>query len=322
MKAILFKKYGSPDDLQYGNTDKPIPKVNEVLIKIHAASVNAADWHILRADPFPVRFESGLFKPKYNSPGADIAGVVEAVGADVTEFNKGDEVYVDLSGNNFGGYAEYVAVPTKNIAHKPISLSFEEAAAIPMAAVTALTALEKGDIKNAGTVAINGASGGVGTFAIQLAKYFGVEVTAICSTKNIELVKSIGADFAIDYKNEDFTEGTKKYDLIYAVNGFHPLSHYKRVLSPTGSYVASGGTMKQLIQANMFGSFHSKKKGQQFSGILSSASKEKLNFISQVVQEEKLMPVIDKTFTLEQVPEAIKYMEEVHPSGKIVIKIV
>src|SRR5688572_6664592 len=225
MKAIVYTQYGPPDVLQLKEIEKPTPKDNEVLVKICAASVNAYDWHYMRADPFLVRLMGGLFRPRNPRLGADIAGRVEAVGSNVTQFRPGDEVYGDLAASGNGAFAEYAAVPEHALVLKPANLSFEQAAAVPMAAVTALQGLrDAGKLQPGQKVLINGASGGVGTFAVQIAKYFGAEVTAVCSTRNIDLVRSLGADHVIDYKRDDFTQNGQRYDLILAVNGYHPLS--------------------------------------------------------------------------------------------------
>jgi len=232
MKAVTYTKYGSPDVVQLKEVEKLAPGDDEVLIKIHAASLNQYDWHFLTADIFLIRFMGGgLFKPKYNRLGADIAGRIESVGKDVKQFRPGDEVF----GMVRGGFAEYASVREEAVALKPSSLSFEQAAAVPMAAVTALQGLRDVAKVQAGQkVVINGASGGVGTYAVQIAKYYGAEVTAVCSTGNVEQARSLGADHVIDYTKEDFTRSGKLYDLIFAANGYHPLSAYKRALAPSG----------------------------------------------------------------------------------------
>ena len=235
MKAIVYTKYGSPDVLQLKEVEKPAPKENEVLVKVQAASVNAADWHLLTADIFLVRLNAGLLKPKNTILGCDIAGRVEAVGRDVTQFKPGDKVFGDVFGHNYGGFAEYVTAPESDLALKPANLSFEEAAAVPLAAKTALQGLrDLGQIQAGQKVLINGASGGVGTFAVQIAKSFGAEVTAVCSTRNLDMAHTLGADHVIDYTKEDFTQNGQRYDLILAANGYHPISDYKRALSPKG----------------------------------------------------------------------------------------
>src|SRR5512135_3544208 len=251
MKAIVYTKYGSPDVLHLEEVKKPAINEDQVLVKVHAASINAGDWHLLTADPFPLRLTGvGLFSPKNTILGADIAGCVEAVGRDVKQFRPRDAVFGDIFGLGSGSFAEYVSVPESALALKPSNVSFEQAAAVPVAALTALQGLrDQGHIQPGQKVLINGASGGVGTFAVQIAKAFGAEVTAVCSPRNLEMVRSIGADHVIDYTKEDFTQNGQQYDLILAVNGYHPISVYLRVLKPQGIYVVAGGSMFQLAQA-------------------------------------------------------------------------
>ena len=268
MKAIVYTKYGSPDVFQLKEVEKPTPKENEVLVKVEATSVNAADWHLLTADIFLVRLNAGLLKPKNTILGCDIAGRVEAVGRDVTKFKPGDSVFGDVFGHNYGGFAEYVTASESDLALKPANLSFEEAAAVPLAAKTALQGLrDLGQIQAGQEVLINGASGGVGTFAVQIAKYFGAEVTAVCSTRNLDMAHTLGADHVIDYTKEDFTQNGHRYDLILAANGYHPISDYKRALSPKGHYVMTGGSMAQFFQVMLRGPRMSKKDGQQMVGL-------------------------------------------------------
>src|SRR5581483_3779066 len=250
MKAIVYEEYGSPDVLQLKEVAKPTPKDDQVLVRVHAVSVNAADLHLLRADPFLIRLSSGFLKPKHTILGSDIAGRVEAVGNNVKQFKAGDEVFGDISAGGWGGFAEYVCAREDALAFKPSNLSFEQAAAVPMAAVTALQGFHyAGRIRPGQKVLINGASGGVGTFAVQLAKSFGAEVTAVCSTRNLDTARSLGADHVIDYTQEDFTRNGQRYDLILAVNGYHPISAYRRALRPRGTYVTTGGSNAQLFQA-------------------------------------------------------------------------
>src|SRR2546423_8499861 len=244
MKAIVYTQYGSPDVLQFKEVARPTPQDNEVLVKVHAASVNAAELHFLKADPFLMRFMGfGLLKPKHTILGAAMAGRVEAVGRNVTQFQPGDEVFGDLTKCGWGAFAEYVCAREDALALKPANVTFEQAAAVPLAAVTALQGLRaKGQIQPGQQVLIYGASGGVGTFAVQLAKSFGAQVTGVCSTRNVDMVRSIGADHVIDYTQEDFTKNGQRYDLIFAVNGYHSLADYKRALNPGGAYVFIGGS--------------------------------------------------------------------------------
>ena len=261
MKAIVCTKYGSPDVLQLREVEKPSPKDVEVLIKIRAASINSRDWRMMRANPFFIRLMPGGFlQPKNKILGADVAGRVEAIGSNVKQFKPGDEVFGYLpSATGRGTFAEYVCANENAVTLKPVNLTFEQAAAVPVAALTALQGLsDKGTIQPGQKVLINGASGGVGTFAVQIAKAFGAEVTAVCSTRNPEMARSIGADHVTDYTREDFTRNGQRYDLILAVNGYHPISDYLRALRPEGIYVVAGGSMLQLFQAASQGRRNSK----------------------------------------------------------------
>jgi len=321
MKAIIYHKYGSPDVLELKEIEKPTPKDNEVLVKIHAASVNAYDWHLLRADPFLVRLMGGgLLKPKNQILGADIAGRVEVVGRKVKQFQPGDEVFGDISGCGSGGFAEYVSVPENALALKPANITFEEAAAVPMAAVTALQGLrDKGQIQPGQKVLINGASGGVGTFAVQIAKSFGAEVTGVCSTKKLEMVRSIGADQVIDYTQEDFTQNEQRYDLILAANGYHSLSDYKRALSPKGIYVATGGSMAQIFQAMLLGPWVSMAGSKKMGALSAKPNQKDLVFMKELLEAGKAVPVIDRRYTLSEAADALRYLGEGHARGKVVI---
>ena len=321
MKAIVNTQYGSPDVLRMLEVAKPTPKENEVLIKIHAVAVNAADWHLLKADPFLVRLQFGLFKPKYTILGADIAGRVEAVGQNVKKLKVGDDVFGNSSSSGWGGYAEYAAVREDVLVLKPANITFEEAAAVPMAAVTALLGLKEGKIQQGQTVLINGASGGVGTFAIQIAKALGAEVTAVCSTRNVELARSLGADHVIDYTKEDFTKCGKQYDLILAANGYHSLTDYQRALSPNGQYVMTGGTTAQMFEVLLFGRLRS-KGNQKMGNILAKHSQEELEFIAGLLADGTVKPVIAKRYALAQTADAIRCVEEGHAQGKVVINVV
>jgi NADPH:quinone reductase-like Zn-dependent oxidoreductase len=322
MKAIVYKKYGPPDVLEVTEVEKPIPKDNEVLVKVHASSVNFGNLVLLKGEPFLARFAFGLFKPKYSIPGGDIAGTVEAVGKDVTQFQPGDEVFGDLSGCGWGGYAEYAAVPEKAIALKPANLSFEEAAAVPMAGVTALQSLrDKGRIQLGQKVLINGASGGVGTFAVQIAKSFGAEVTGVCSTKNVDILQALGADHVIDYSKEKFTENHQSYDLILGVNGHQPLSDYKRALKHNGIFVHVGGSEAQMFQAMTVGAWISKTSSKKMGSFLQRANQHDLVFLKELLETGKVNPVIDRQYKLSDVREAFEYFEQGHAQGKVVITI-
>jgi NADPH:quinone reductase-like Zn-dependent oxidoreductase len=323
MKAIVYQKYGSPDVLQLEEVAKPAPKDDEVLIKVHAASVNAADWHLLRGKPFFMRLVGfGLLKPKNTRPGTAVAGRVEAVGSHVTQFQPGDEVFGDLFGCGFGAFAEYVCVPENALALKPINMTFEESATIPVAAVTALQGLrDKGQIQPGQKVLINGASGGVGTFAVQIAKVFGAEVTAVCSTRNVDMVRSLGADHVIDYTRADFTQNGQRYDLILAANGYHPIWAYKRALRPGGKYVLTGGSMAQVYQAMLLGPLMSMTRSKKMGNLLARPNQKDLVFMEELLEAGKVVPVIERRYPLSEVPEAIRYVEEGHARGKVVITV-
>jgi NADPH:quinone reductase-like Zn-dependent oxidoreductase len=278
MKAVVYKKYGPPDVLEITEVDKPTPTDNQVLVKVHASSVNFGNLVLLKGEPFLARFAFGFFKPKYSIPGGDFAGRVEAVGKNVTQFQPGDDVFGDLSGCGWGGYAEYAAVPENAIALKPANLSYEEAAAVPMAGVTALQSLrDKGRIQSGQKVLINGASGGVGTFAVQIAKSFGAEVTGVCSTRNVDILQSLGADHVIDYSKEKFTDNNQRYNLILAVNGHQPLSDYKRALKPNGIFIHVGGSEAQMFQAMTLGAWISMTSNKKM-GIFAKSESKGFNF--------------------------------------------
>ena len=321
MKAYVFHKYGSPDVLRLEEFEKPSPKEDEVLVKVHAASVNALDWHMLTADIFLVRFMGGgLLKPKNTRLGADIAGRIEAVGKNVTQFKPGDAVFGDVAPWDGGGFAEYVCVPAKAFALKPSKISFEQAAAVPIAGITALQGLrDQGKVQPGQQVLINGAAGGVGTFAVQIARHLGAEVTAVSSTRNLEQARSLGAAHAIDYTREDFTKNGQQYDLIFAVNGYHPLSAYKRALKPEGRYVMAGGKMPQIFQAMLQGSGKSKTTGQKIGSVSAKASQKDLVTLAELLEAGKIVSVIDKSYPFSQAPEAIRYLGTGHARAKVII---
>ena len=321
MKAIVYHNYGSPDVLKLEEVQKPVPQDDEVLVKVIAASAAAGDWHLLRANPFLVRFMYGLLTPKYKILGSDVAGRVEAVGRNVTQFQPGDEVFGDLSLSGFGAFAEYVTAPESAWAVKPTNMTFEQAAAVPVSAVTALLGLREGQIQSGKKVLINGASGGVGTFAVQIAKSFGAEVTAICSTSKVELIRSLGADHIIDYTQEDFTQNGQQYDLILAVNGDRSISDYQRALSPQGIYVMIGGSTAQMFQAMLLGPGRSKKGGQKLGNIMAKRNQKDLIILKELIEAGKVTPVIDRCYPLRAVADAIRYVEAGHAKGKVVITV-
>jgi len=321
MKAIVYERYGSPDMLKLQEMPKPTPGAGEVLVKLHATALNAADWHMLRADPFLVRFEAGLTAPKRRVLGADIAGQVEAVGAGVTQFRPGDEVYGEITSCGWGGFAEYVCARETCLAPKPANLTWEEAAAVPMAAMTALQALrDKANVQAGQSVLIHGAGGGVGTFTVQLAKVFGAEVTAVCGPRNIQRVRDLGADHVIDYTQQDFAQGGQQYDVILAVNGSRALTDYRRALRPGGQYVMIGGSTGQMFQALLLGPLFSLAGGRKMGNLLAHVSQEDLIYLRDLIEAGRITPIIDRCYPLEQVPDAMRYLEEGHAEGKIVIR--
>ena len=321
MKAIVYTKYGPPDVLQIEEVEKPTPNENQALIKVHAASINAADYRVMRAEPFLLRpMIGGLLKPKNTRLGSDVAGRVEAVGENVKQFRPGDEVF----GCRNGAFAEYVCAREGALALKPANSSFEEAAAVPVAALTALQGIRyAGGIRPGQKVLIQGASGGVGTFAVELAKSFGAEVTAVCSTRNLDMARSIGADHVIDYTQEDFTRNQQRYDLIFAVNGYHSLLAYKRALNPQGIYVCAGGTMPQFFQAMLLGSLMSRNGGKKMGSMgIAKVNQEDLVFLGELLKAGKIAPVIDRSYPLSEIAEAFRYVEDTHAQGKVVITVV
>jgi NADPH:quinone reductase-like Zn-dependent oxidoreductase len=324
MKAIIHTQYGSPDVLQFQEIEKPTPKDNEILVKVHAASANPLDWHLMRAEPFLVRLDAGLREPKNPGLGADVAGTVEAVGKTVTGFKPGDAVFGDAFSGKLGSFAEYVCVAEETLVLKPSNISFEQAAAVPVAALTALQGLrDKGQIRAGQKVLVNGASGGVGTFAVQIAKAFGTEVTGVCSTRNLELVRSIGADHVIDYTQQDFIQNGQQYDLIFDAVGNRSVAEYKRALNPQGiCSIAGFTTLPRLFQHMILGPLLSKKNGKQV-GMMGTAqsNKKDLLFIQELLADGKVIPVIDRCYPLKETAEAIRYLETLRARGKVVIAV-
>jgi NADPH:quinone reductase-like Zn-dependent oxidoreductase len=317
MKAVLQTKYGSPDVLKIIEVDRPIPKDDQVLIKVHAIGLNMADWRLLTGDPFFIRL-MGLGKGKI--PGSDMAGRVQAIGQEVKQFRPGDEVYGDIFSFGSGAFAEYVCVPEKAVVKKPSNLSFEDAAAVPMAALTALQGLrDQRQIQAGQKVLVYGASGGVGTFAVQIAKAFGTEVTAVCSTGKLETVRSIGADHVIDYTREDFTKNGQRYDLILAANGYRSIFKYRDSLTPAGTYVMAGGSMSQIFQAMLLGSMLSKSGGRKLTSISTRANQQDLLYLKDLIEAGKVTPVIDKCYFFSDIRQALRYLGEGHARGKVVI---
>jgi NADPH:quinone reductase-like Zn-dependent oxidoreductase len=321
MKAILHETYGSPSvALQLREIAKPVPRDHQVLVKIHAASINALDWQRFSMPSFLVRLMTGgWIKPKDTALGADVAGQVEAVGENVTRFKPGDEVF----GCARGSFAEYALAREAYLTLKPANRSFEEAAAVPVAALTALQALRyAGGLRAGQHVLIQGASGGVGMYAVQLAKTSGAEVTAVCSTQNLNLARSWGADHMIDYTKEDFTKSGKTYDVILAVNGYHPLWAYRPALKPQGVYVCAGGTLLQFLQVALFGRWFSQKGGRTMGSMgIAKVNQEDLVTLGELLKDGKLAPSIDRRYPLNETADALRHIAEQHAQGKIVIEI-
>ena len=321
MKAAFYTGYGPPEVVQIAEVEKPVPKDDEVLIKVRAASVNPLDWHFMRGTPYLVRLMSGLRKPKDRRLGVDVAGQVEAVGGNVTQFKPGDEVF----GSCRGAFAEYACASQSALVRKPGNVTFEQAASVPVAAFTALQGLrDQGKIQPGQKVLINGAAGGVGTFAVQLAKSFGAEVTGVCSTRNVDMVRSIGADRVIDYTREDFTKMGQRYDLFFDGVGNHSLLACRRVLNPKRTYVPFGGTagkwmigpLARAIAALVLSWFVNQKLVIFF---LARTNQEDLTVMCELMAARKVTPVIDRRYRLSEVPEAIRYLETGHARGKVVI---
>jgi NADPH:quinone reductase-like Zn-dependent oxidoreductase len=319
MKAIVCTQYGPPDVLQLTEIAKPAPADNEVLIKLHAASVNPVDLHLMRGKPFFLRLISGgLLAPKRKVPGHDIAGRVEAIGKNVTQFKPGDAVF----GAGRGAFAEYVCAKQDNVALKPANSSFEDAAAMPVAALTALQGLrDKGRIQPGQKVLVDGASGGVGTFAVQIAKSFGAEVTAVCSTQKADTARSIGADHIIDYTREDFTKSGLRYDLILAANAHHSIFDYRRALSQDGIYVMAGGGGVQALQAVLLGPLLSRIGSKKARFFIANINQKDLVFLKDLLEAGKVVPVIDRRYPLSGAAEALRYLAQGHAQGKIVLTV-
>jgi len=324
MKTIVYEKYGSPEVLELREIEKPALGDDDVLIRVRAAAPNPYDWHFMRGKPYFMRLMTGLRKPKGRGLGVDFAGEVESCGRNIKEFRKGDEVFGMVAPART--FAEYLCAKEKSLAPKPGNLSFEQAAAVPLAALTALQFLrDYGQIQEGQKVLIIGASGGVGTFAVQLGKVFNAEVTGVCSTRNVEMVRSLGADFVIDYTREDFAAGPKRYDIIFQVAGTRTPSECRRALTPKGTLILCSGDSKgqwigplgRVIKASVLSLFVSQKLG----GPITKASKEDLMYVRELIEAGRVMPVIDRTYPLGEVPQAMRYLEEGHTRGKIIITV-
>lgn len=323
MKAIVYTQYGSPDVLQLQEVARPLPEKGELLVKVHATGLNAADRLGLSGQPFIARLAmGGLRRPKHTILGADVAGVVEAIGSGVSAFRPGDAVFGDISGAGFGGLAEYVCAPEGVWALKPEGVSFEQAAATPMAAVTALQGLrDKGQLRAGQRVLIHGASGGVGTFAVQIAAALRGEVTAVCSARNADMVRALGATHVIDYAREDFARNGPRYDLILAANGHRPIGDYRRALAPGGVYVVSGGSMTQIFQGILLGPVLSRFGDKRMGNLAAMPNVDDLATVGEWLEKGTIRPVIDRCYPLEKTAEAFRYLEQEHARGKVVITV-
>jgi NADPH:quinone reductase-like Zn-dependent oxidoreductase len=320
VKAIVRTQYGPPDVLQFTEVEKPTPKDNEVLIKLYAASVNPLDLFQMRGAPL-IRLIPGLRTPKHQVLGCDIAGRVEAIGRLVKQFQPGDEVF-GVTGFAGGGFAEYVCAVEDKLALKPANSSFEDAAAVPVAAITALQGLrDKGRIQPGHKVLVDGASGGVGTFAVQIAKSFGAEVTAVCSTRNVDTARSIGADHVIDYTREDFTQSGQRYDLILAANAYYSIFDYRRALRQDGIYVIVGGGLPQIFQAMLLAPLLSRIGSKKTCFFIANINQKDLVSLKDLLEAGKLVPFIDRRYPLSDAAEALRYLEKRHAQGKIVLNV-
>jgi NADPH:quinone reductase-like Zn-dependent oxidoreductase len=314
MKAFIYEKYGPPETLRMAEVDKPAPNTDEVLVKVLAASVNAADWHVLRGKPLFSRATLGMLRPKHKILGVDIAGQVEAVGSGVTQFKPGDEVYANLLDHGYGGFAEYVAAPLDGLSLKPANLSFEEAAAVPMAATTALQGLRHhGAIQLTHKVLINGGSGGVGSFAVQIAKASGAEVTAVTSAGNLHLVRSLGADQVIDYAKEDFTRTGRRYDRILDTVGNQSVLDLRRALAEGGKAAVTGFTsVAKLLGVSLRG-------GKDVAQVQAHVTAKDLELLSELIEAGHVRPQIDRRYRFAELPAAVAYLEQGHARAKVVV---
>jgi NADPH:quinone reductase-like Zn-dependent oxidoreductase len=322
MKAVVYTQYGPPERLQFKDVAQPIPKNDEVLVRVHASSVNSWDWDLLRGTPLLTRLDGGLLKPRHTILGADVAGRIESIGSGVSHFHPGDEVFGDLSGCGWGGFAEYVCARESALALKPDGLTFEEAAAVPQAGVLALQGLRKaGRIRKGQRILINGAGGGVGTFAVQIAKAFGAEVTGVDGTAKLEMLRSLGAVHVIDYTSEDFTRNGKRYDLILDVVADRSIVDYRRALRRNGRYVMVGGSTTTLLQVASLGTMASMIGDKRLGILVHRPSRRDLNYLKSLIEAGKLAPVIDRCYSLREVPDALRYFGMGQVTGKVVIAV-
>jgi NADPH:quinone reductase-like Zn-dependent oxidoreductase len=323
MKAIVYTRYGPPEVLQYREVPKPTPTDDQVLIKVHASSVNAAESLIIKGTPFLARLMTGgVLKPKHTIPGADVAGRVEAVGRNVTRLKVGDEVFGDMSADGWGAYAEYACARADMLIPKPATITFESAAAVPLAGVTALQGLrDVGKLQAGQKVLINGATGGVGTFAVQIAKALGAEVTAVGRTGKLEVLRALGADHLIDYKQQDITRIGQQYDLILDIAAYRPFRAYQPLLTPTGIYIVAGGSITEIFRVMLFGSLFSKKGGQRFTNLAANPNPKDLTVIKELMEAGNVTSVISKCYPLSETAEAFRYFQSGDAHGKVVISV-
>ena len=323
MQAIVYRRYGSPDVLELEEIPKPTPADGQVLIQVHAASVNPYDWHFLRGTPSFIRLFTGMRRPKSPRLGADVAGVVESVGAKVSTLKPGDAVF----GTAKGSFAEYACATASQLAVKPQEISFEQAACLPIAGITALQGVrDKGRVQTGQTVLINGAAGGVGTFAVQIAKSLGTHVTGVCSTRNVELLRSIGADEVIDYTREDFARSTQRYDLLFDLVGNRSLTEYLCAVQPRGTYISCGGggpdrSTVDLLAQLLQNAIRSRFVGQKMPGLLAKINREDLTILADLIRRGTVIPIIDRTYSLRETAEAVRHVESGHVRGKVAIAV-
>jgi len=321
MKAVVNRKYGGPEVLEYSDVPKPVPKQDEVLVKVKAASINSWDWDYLRGDIYIFRLIFGLFKPKQKVLGSDIAGVVEAVGKNVKRIKVGDEVFGDVSPYNWGGFSEYAASHEDAWAIKPKSISFEESAAIPQAAVLALQGLRwNGELKSGQNVLINGAGGGVGTFGVQMAKLSGCEVTVVDRPEKLQTLIDLGAEHIIDYTKEDFTRSGKQYDLILDNVAKRTTADYQRALKPGGAFVMIGGSIMLMLKVALFGKWISKRNKKTVGILAHKPNVKDLDYLTSLIEGGKLKPVVDSVYPLKELPDAFRHYANDPFIGKVVIK--
>jgi NADPH:quinone reductase-like Zn-dependent oxidoreductase len=324
MKAIVQSEYGSPEVLRLAEVDKPVVQDNDVLVRVQASSVHAGDWHLMRGEPWIVRLMfGGLLKPKIKILGCDVAGRVEAVGPAVTRFQVGDEVFGDVSGYGFGAFAEYVCAREEALVLKPAAVTFEQAATVPTSALAALQGLQNaGQLQPGQKVLINGAAGGVGSFAVQIAKVLEAEVTGVCSTRKVAMVRSLGADHVIDYTQTDFTQTGQRYDLILDVTAYRSVFTCQKALTPTGTYVLVGGSIAYLFLTMLFlGPWISKTSRRKVCVLSSTPNQKDLTVLKDLLESGKIAPVIDRCYSLSEVPDAIRYLEQRQAQGKVAIRV-